>query len=382
MILRPFWNETVEKSWRKKGLVWLAGVRRSGKTTLAKSIADSEYFNCDDPELQSLLKNPAKFLKGLKKKKLVLDEVHQLENASQVLKIAADEFSNLKVLATGSSTLVATKKFSDTLTGRKRTLHFVPLLPNELESFGAKLDKRLLFGGLPPALLSKEHDREFYAEWLDSFYARDIQEIFAIEKRQAFLKVFEFLLIQNGSQIEVTEIAKAAGLSRPTIIKYIEALEITKAISILRPFSANPLQEIVSQPKVYAFDTGFVCFARGETELGATEKSRLLENLVLESLLGSQSSFEIKYWRDKRGHEIDFVIPISKQKVLTIECKSKSRNYSPKNLTVFRKSHPSGENWVVTLGDEDAEVNEDGLKIQFLSLKSFFERVQELVATN
>jgi hypothetical protein len=43
----------------------------------------------------------------------------------------------LKILATGSSTLAASKKFRDTLTGRKRTVHLVPVLWDELPAHRA-----------------------------------------------------------------------------------------------------------------------------------------------------------------------------------------------------------------------------------------------------
>src|ERR1017187_9272907 len=192
-IRRPYWEELLAASWKKRPIVWLAGVRRSGKTTLAKALDGFAYFNCDDSDIQAHLKNPKPFLKSIQSKGVIFDEIHQIENASQLLKIAADEFPKIKVLATGSSTLAANKKFKDSLTGRKRNLHFLPVLVNELEAFGVTLEKRMLYGGLPPTLLSPELDREFYAEWLDSFYARDVQEVFSIDKRQAFLKVLEFV---------------------------------------------------------------------------------------------------------------------------------------------------------------------------------------------
>lgn len=114
---------------------------------------------------------------------MVLDEVHQLPDPSRLLKIGADAFPKLKILATGSSTLAATQKFRDSLTGRKRVVELVPVLHEELPAFG--MTDYLLRGGLPPALLAKEHNPEFYAEWLDSYFARDVQELFRLEKRDA-----------------------------------------------------------------------------------------------------------------------------------------------------------------------------------------------------
>ncbi len=153
-----------------------------------------------------------------------------------LLKIGADHYKDKRILATGSSTLIANKKFKDSLTDRKRNIHFLPVLVNELEDFNSTLKKRILHGGLPPSLLSENLDNEFFAEWMDSFYARDIQELFAVEKRQPFLKVLQYLLMGNGTQFEVTKLAQAAGVSRPTAIKYLEILELTKAITLVRPF--------------------------------------------------------------------------------------------------------------------------------------------------
>jgi hypothetical protein len=62
-----------------------------------------------------------------------------------------------------------------------------PVLFEELEAFNVKnLEERLFRGGLPPALLVQEHDPEFYSEWMDSYFARDVQELFHLEKRDAY----------------------------------------------------------------------------------------------------------------------------------------------------------------------------------------------------
>jgi predicted AAA+ superfamily ATPase len=42
MIDRPFWTHRIESAWREASIVWLSGVRRSGKTTLAQSLGERE----------------------------------------------------------------------------------------------------------------------------------------------------------------------------------------------------------------------------------------------------------------------------------------------------------------------------------------------------
>ncbi len=83
-------------------------------------IVDHTYFNCDLPSVEAAVRDPQVFFRSQVKPIVVFDEVHQLRNPARLLKIGADLFPKLKILATGSSTLAATKKFRDTLAGRKR----------------------------------------------------------------------------------------------------------------------------------------------------------------------------------------------------------------------------------------------------------------------
>src|SRR4030042_1674295 len=218
MINRFFWLRKMDDGWENRPLVWLSGVRRSGKTTLCKMIPDAVFMNCDLPSVGRQLENPEYFFNNQPVGTTVIfDEIHRLQDPSMILKIGTDEFNHLKILATGSSTLEATKKFRDSLTGRKTQLFLPPVLWNEcLEDFGIPdLDKRLLNGGLPEFLLSEEKKGELYSEWIDSYYARDIQELFNVRNRTGFLKLMHLLFMQSGGILEITKLAKESGLSRP-----------------------------------------------------------------------------------------------------------------------------------------------------------------------
>ena len=116
---RPFWKETIEEAWTRKGVVWLRGVRRVGKTTLAQSLDRVRYFDCELPGVRRRIESPESFLRHNRGARIVLDEIHRLPNPSEILKIAADHFPETRVLATGSSTLGASARFRDTLAGRK-----------------------------------------------------------------------------------------------------------------------------------------------------------------------------------------------------------------------------------------------------------------------
>lgn len=349
MESRALWLKELEASFKRASICWLSGVRRVGKTTLAKSLPDSTLFNCDLPDVASRLTDPVRFFKSVKTPRLVLDEVHQLPDPARLLKIAADEFPRLRVVATGSSTLAATDKFSDSLTGRKRQVHLVPVLAAELEAFGVSLEHRLLRGGLPQPLLAEEADRTFYSEWLDSYFARDVRELFSVEKRGAFLSMLEALLRQSGGQLEVSAMSRVSGLSRPTVMTYLDVMETTHVLTRLRPYSGGSSErELVQMPKAYTFDTGFVCHARGITSLRPEDKGLLLEHLVLETLQSLPLLPRIHYWRDKEKREVDFILPMARERVDAIEVKWSADAFDPKSLRVFRDAYPKGRNWLVT----------------------------------
>src|SRR2546430_12368125 len=90
MVKRPFWQEHIENAWKRRPVLWLRGVRRVGKTTLAQSLQKTEYFDCELPRVRRAIDDPEAFWQSLTDKRVILDEVHRLSNPSEVLKIAAD----------------------------------------------------------------------------------------------------------------------------------------------------------------------------------------------------------------------------------------------------------------------------------------------------
>lgn len=351
MIERPLWLERVHRAWTQRSIVWLSGVRRVGKTTIARMLPDAVYMNCDLPSSVRALEDAELFLETQAADAvLVFDEVHRLDDPSRLLKIAADEYPQLKILATGSSTLAATRKFSDSLAGRKRAIHLCPVLWEECaKPFQVPdLDRRLLHGGLPELLLSERKDPEFLNEWIDSFYARDILELFGIRNRQGFLALFRLLLRQSGGQLDYTQLANLSEMSRVTVKSHLEAMQIAHVAHLLRPFHGGGRREIVSRPKCYGFDTGFVTFEKGWDTIRSDDRGLLWEHLVLDSLRFHYADDDIYYWQDKSHREIDFVIRHGRNRVDVVECKINPDRIDAKPIEAFRTLYPAGDNYVVS----------------------------------
>jgi len=348
---RSIWLGRIAREWRHKPIVWLSGVRRSGKTTLIESLPGKTLrLDCDDPLVEARTKDPMRFFASVKADTLAFDEIHQLKDPARLLKIAADHFPTLKVLATGSSTLWATRKFSDSLTDRKRTVHLPPVLWSELPLFEASIEKRLYRGGLPGPLLQagEGKDRAFYREWLDSFFARDVQRLFGFRDFEKFNSVFEYVLRTSGGQFEITKAASALSLGRATVEAHLSALRIMLAATLVRPFHGGGVKELTKMPKVYAFDTGFVSFARAWNPLRPADYGTLCEHVVLEQLQGLRPDVTIQYWRDADGREIDFVIAGDRGAVDAIECKWSVDEFESKTLRLFRSYYPRGKNYLIT----------------------------------
>lgn len=377
MVGRDSWLALLQDAWRRRSVIWLTGVRRSGKTVLVQSVPGVEYFDCELPRVRRLLADPEEFLSRFKDQVIALDEVHRLENPSEILKIGADHFPKLRIIATGSATLAASARFRDTLTGRKAEVWLTPMNQADLVAFGrTDLRHRLAHGGLPPFFLADQFPEREFAEWVDAYWARDIQELFRLERRVAFLRLFELLVVQSGGMFEAASFAGPCEISRATVSTYVAVLEATRVVHVIRPHSGRRAHEIIAAPKIYAFDTGFVCHYRGWDRLRDDDLGLLWEHVVLDELHSQLQAPVVKYWRDKRGHEVDFVVTRRGHPPVAVECKWKASGFDPKNLLAFRRLHPGTQNWVVSQDvDRPFHRKLEGLEIEFLGLEHLGSRL-------
>jgi predicted AAA+ superfamily ATPase len=368
MVRREHWIERIEQAWRRRSVIWLHGVRRVGKTTLCRSLEGVEYFDCDLPSVRERLRDPESFWSDLRGRRVVLDEIHHAPDPSLVLKIAADHFPDTRVVATGSSTLAATATFSDALTGRKADIWLPPMTASDLVAFGGDLRGRLWQGGLPPFFLGEPDALEAdFAEWLSSYWARDVQELFRIQQRAAFVRFVELVLARSGGMFEATAFAGACGVSRPTIGTYLDVLQVTGVATVVRPFSTRSTTEIVSAPKVYGFDTGFVRFASGWRDPRPEDWGALWEHYVLNEIQACCPEVGVRYWREKRGPEVDLVLERRGSPLVAVECKWRSTTVrEPRGMAAFRRRYPDGPDYVVCSdveGEQTRRLGERTIKL-------------------
>ena len=379
MIKRNDWIERIEKALETRTIIWLAGVRRVGKTTLCQSLENIEYFDCELPRIRRQMEDPQDFLDSLHGKRVVLDEIHRLPNPSELLKIAADHYPDVHIIATGSSSLGASSKFGDTLTGRKRDIWLTPMTFQDMVEFeNTLIPHRMLHGGFPYFFMEKTPPEAEFQEWMDAYWSKDIQELFRLERKFSFQRFVELLLLNSGGVFEATKYATPCEISRTTITNYLSVLSETYVAHVIKPFNTHRANEIVSAPKIYAFDTGFVCAFRGWLSWRPEDYGILWEHLVLNELQATLPRKSIRYWRDKRGHEVDFVITGHNSNTPTaIECKWSADGFHSRGLTAFRRLYPDGNN-IIVAHDVDMPYKRTikGIPVTFHSLQTISQALQ------
>ncbi len=107
-------------------------------------------------------------------------------------------------------------------------------------------------------------------------------------------------------------------------------------------------KEIISAPKVYFFDTGFMTYFRGKDEIHDSDIGFYWEHIVLNELLGFVDREQIHIWRDKSKNEVDFIIKKRGKHPIAIECKWDYKEFKVNNLKKFRDLHPHGKNVLIS----------------------------------
>jgi len=128
----------------------------------------------------------------------------------------------------------------------------------------------------------------------------------------------------------------------------------------------------VKRPKIYGFDTGFVAYAHGWTELHDRDCGLLWEHVVLEALMATPEPRRIHFWRDKQRREVDFVLP-TRGGCDAIECKWSATAFDPNGMSALRGLHPRGRNFVVLPHARMHSRRVADLEVTFLDLASLRE---------
>ncbi|MCH9610882.1 MAG: ATP-binding protein [Chlamydiae bacterium] len=326
----------------KKKMVFLAGPRQAGKTTLCLSIAEEFesyiYLNYDIAGDRKIIEDEGW---PLDVELVILDEIHKMPKWKNYLKGVYDGRSkNQKFLISGSARLEIFTQVGDSLAGRFFLHRLFPLSPSECEAIKVPytLDHFLERGGFPEPFLAKSvvEAKRWRLQYIDSLLRTDVLDFENIQNVRAIRLIFEMLQERVGSPLSYSAIAQDVSISPHTVKKYIEILEALYIVFKVTPFSRNIARSLLKEPKIYFFDTGLV---RGDG--GA-----VFENLVALSLLKyvhlqvdqKAEPYELKYLQTKERKEVDFALVHDKRLEKLIEVKLSDHTIS-RNLYYFHEKY-------------------------------------------
>lgn len=322
-------------------VVFLAGPRQAGKTTLVRQVAEEglRYLTLDDePTLLSAREDPVGMIRSLDC--AVIDEIQRAPELLLAIKKSVDEDRRPgRFLLTGSANLMALPGVADSLAGRMETLRLLPLSQSEIEGrtqnwldsvFTGRLPQpgsasrvddlvgRVLRGGYPEALSRSTARRRmaWARQYLDAIVTRDVRDVAGIEKLEELPRFLRALAQTAGQMCNYTQIAGQVGFDAKTAAKYIGAFEQMYLLRRVDVWARNRLSRVVKTPKLQFLDSGLLAAL---LELTADEVARdrarfgnVLETFVFSELLKhattSDGDYRLMYYRDADKVEVDLVI--------------------------------------------------------------------------
>ncbi len=338
----------------------LLGARQVGKSTLmgdlqkkAKNLGlktmsfnleypdDLLWFSKSDQEIFNELSSSSNIV-------IFIDEFHYLKNASKLFKGLYDLKKNIKIIASGSSSIEIHKHLKESLAGRRKIFKIYPLVLEEWQSTEKSLEDFLAYGGLPGLLnLSQRSEKiEYLSQMVQTYIMKDIKGLVKEENVRAFNHLLFYLAEHQGNILPTSNLANEIGVTSKTVENYLEILEQTFIIYSVHSFAEKLSNELKKSRKYYFYDLGIRnSLMKNFSSLEEREDAGAIqESVVLTELKFIQTSnVELRFWRTKQGDEVDFVW-IEDRVPVPIEVKSRVENDRiPAGLLKFMKNYPKAK---------------------------------------
>ena len=349
-------------------MLFIAGPRQCGKTTVAKSILSQKeknnskttYLNWDiEQDRAQILSKEFPSGEGT----LVLDEIHKYLRWRDLLKGLFDARSHeMRILVTGSAKLDYYRRGGDSLQGRYNLLRMHPLSVKEL-NVKSQDSLRQLFelGGFPEPFIS--NDKNEARRWSNQYRIRLIREELVSLEKVSELSLLEELSFRLpdcvGSVLSINSLKEDLRVSHQTLSRWLILLDRLYSIFRVNPFGAPRIKAVKKESKHYHWDWNVV----------SAEGARF-ENLIASHLLKwcnwiedvEGHHMELRFFRDREQREVDFVILKNNKPIEFVECKYSRQNVDP-SLSYLKRKFPEVKATQVCMEPcEDLE-NKDRIRI-------------------
>lgn len=367
MYIKRKLTEVIDSKIFQGKAIIILGARQVGKSTLMNHISENMnlttlHLNCDDPDIRSMLHNingvNLKLLVG-SNKLIIIDEAQRVGDIGLVIKRIVDEYDDVQVMASGSSSLKLGNSLNEPLTGRKYEYSLFPVSTGEIyETFGLPqtrqmLESRLIYGSYPEIITKSDEAKELLNQLSDSYLYKDILELEQIRKPVVLQKILLALALQIGSEVSYNELARTIGTDPKTIEKYIDLLTKSYVLFPLYGFSRNLRTELKKSRKIFFYDTGIrnaiihnYASLQYRNDVGALwENFFIMERIKHNSYAGRYANYY--FWRTTNQQEIDFIEEAEGQ-ITIFEMKWNPNKTKSKFPASFIETYKPAEAHIVT----------------------------------
>ncbi|RLG14277.1 MAG: ATPase [Candidatus Nanohalarchaeota archaeon] len=395
----------IEIAAESKEIIILSGIRRCGKSTIArqyiKKIIDKKtdpkktlIVNFEDPRLRNLsldLMNEiyAVYCTEISEEGgnyIILDEIQNINGWEKFARYLY-EIKKENVFITGSSSKLLSGEYSTVLAGRHLGFNIFPLSFREflifngfetldkLQIIGQKNRIKKLFsiylenGGFPKIVLTSldQNKKDIAKSYFDSIIIKDIINRHNISEKQILKELAKYYLSSISSLQSFNKLKGVFNVSLDTIQRFSYYLEEVYLLYFVKMFDYSVKKQILNPKKVYCIDTGLrnaLCFKFREN-LG-----QLYENIVFIEL--KRRGKEIYYWKDLKQKECDFVIKEGLKITTAIQVTYNIENPDTKkreinSLMAAMKEFDLSSGLIITEDFEDRQTI-DGKTIRFIPL--------------
>ncbi len=316
----------------------LLGARQVGKSTLMQQLLSkakrngykTSYYDLEQPsDLNRLAGSQQDVIDEIVRDVQVvfIDEFHYLKNASKIFKAIYDQKKSLKVYASGSSSLAIHKHLKESLAGRFKKTIIYPLNLDEWKRVPKfNNDEYLRWGGMPGLMHQPSEDERvnLLENIVSTYITKDIKGLIKEENIRSFNSLLYLLAQAQGSMVVVSNLARKTGLKEITVARHLEIISQTYVMYVLHSFSQNLANELKKSKKYYLFDLGIrnMLLKDFRTVDKRDYKGCVYESAIFLHLLPQlKPNMELRFWRTKKGDEVDFIL-LKNRVPIPIEVKS------------------------------------------------------------
>ncbi|MFN0063752.1 MAG: ATP-binding protein [Myxococcaceae bacterium] len=320
----------LEQVLASQKMVFIAGPRQVGKTTLALSLlgqgateSNPAYLSWDDPRGAARLRQ-AQLPPNAPR--LVFDEIHKYARWRNLLKGIFDTEKSLRqIIVTGSARLDFYRKGGDSLVGRYRLFRLHPFSLQEIGgSARSDLAALLRFGGFPePFLRANETEHRIWQrDRLSRVVREDLRDLERVREISLVEQLVDLLPARVGSPLSIANLRGDLEVDHKTVQRWLQILENLYVCFRIPPFGAPRIRAVKKEQKLYLWDWSQV-----------EDPGPRFENLVASQLLkychfleDTQGvRMELRFLRDTDKREVDFVVLKDRKPQFAVECKSGDR---------------------------------------------------------